>query len=277
MLTNFFLLPPWLFTLILSVSNGLAVIVGLLITRKFLPTVYFKQEDAQIANIMIRQISTLLSVLMAFAVISTWQDYEHQRKNTAEEAIAMGNLYRDSRGLQPEIEHTVQGLLIDYTRYVVEDAWPKMLEKKVSQNTWTSFNKLYGYVIRLEPANGQEQIVFNHLLDHLNDLAKFRRMRLIRNASPHIPDILWVCIFVCTFMITFSSYFLRSNSRKAHTTLLAISGVVYGLIFAILLLLNHPYSGSLQISCDPLRNLLNDVYPMADITQLIESPSVIKE
>lgn len=266
MLTQFFLLPPWLFALILSVSTSVAMIVGMLFSRKFLPQLYFKTEDTQVANIMIRQISTLLSVLMAFAVISTWQDYELQRKNTAEEASVMGNLYRDSRGFDLQTEQTIQDLMIVYTTQVVNDAWPQMLEKKESQLSWMAFNKLYAYVIRLEPGNIQEQVVFNHMVDHLNDLAQFRRLRHLRNASPHIPEILWGCIFVCTVLITFSSYFLRTNSKKAHTVLIAISGVVYGFVFAILLLLNHPYSGSLQISSRPLQHLLNDVYPAADLT-----------
>ena len=266
MLAQFYLLPPWLFALILSVSTSVAVIFGLFFSRKFLPQLYFKTEDTQVANIMIRQISTLLSVLMAFAVISTWQDYEHQRRNTAEEASVMGNLYRDSRGFDSQIEQNIQDLLIEYTALVVNDAWPKMLEKKESQLSWTAFNKLYGYVIRLEPSKSQEQVVFNHMVNHLNDLAKFRRLRHLRNANPHIPDIMWVCIFVCTVLITFSSYLLRSNSQKAQSVLIAFSGFVYGFVFAMLLLLNHPYSGSLQISSRPLQNLLSDVYPAADLT-----------
>ena len=34
----------------------------------------------------------------------------------------------------------------------------------------------------------------------------------------------------------------------------------------MMLLLNYPYRGSLQISSYPLENLLKDVFPMAEVT-----------
>lgn len=267
MIQEIFYLNPILFTLLITTITVVVFIVGMLIARKYFSYLFFKPEDNQVANIMMRQLGTLLSVLLAFAVISTWQDYELQRRNTAEEASIMGNLYRDSRGMDIEKEKEIQYLLINYTKAVVEDGWPKMLECKESKIAWLAFNKLYGVIIRYLPANAREQIVEARMIQHLNDMAKFRRLRHLRNADPLIPNILWASIFCGTILFTISGYFLRCQNMKLQTIVTIISAILFGVIFSMLLLFNHPYSGSLQISSTPIENLLKDVYHIADITE----------
>jgi hypothetical protein len=260
-------LNPVLFTFLVIFITTFAFVGGMLFTRKYFSHLFFKPEDNQVANILMRQIGTLLSVLLAFAVISTWQDYELQRRNTAEEASTMGNLYRDCRGMDIEKEKEIQSLLKNYTKAVVEDGWPKMKELQESKLSWMAFNKLYGTIVRYMPTNLREQIIDARMIQHLNDMAKFRRLRHLRNADPLIPDILWVSIYCSTILFTICSYFLRSQNVKLQTIITIISAILFGVVFSMLLLFNHPYSGSLQISPTPIENLLKDVYPIADITE----------
>lgn len=260
---------PWVFTFVITLITIVLSVGGLLFTRRFFGNFYIKPEDTPVANIVMRQISTLLAVLLAFATISIWQDYELQRKHTAEEASIMGNLYRDSRGFDAKQESIIQELLVNYTKAVVEDAWPKMREKQESKLSWTAFNKLYGHVIRLSPQTSSEEVIFTRMVEHLNELAKYRRLRHIRNANPLIPGVLWGTLYLSTILIVISGFFLRTQNIRMQGLLTGISGFIFGLIFSLLLLLNNPYCGSMQISPGPIENLLLDVYPMADITQVV--------
>lgn len=263
---EFLQITPWLFTAIVSVSVALILVVGSYITHKYWGNLFIRPLDNPVANIILRQTGTILSVLLAFAVISSWQDYELQRKNTAEEASTMGNLYRDCRGIDTGEEKTMQKLLVVYTRALVVDAWPKMKHRQESRIAWMAFNSLYGHIIRFTPSNAREEVVFGKLVQHLNDLAKFRRLRLLRNQNPFIPNVLWGTIYISTLLVVISGYFLRMESPGMQPILTAITGLVLGLIISMLLLMNHPYSSSLQISPSPIELLLNDVYPTADLT-----------
>lgn len=259
-------LHPVVFTLIITAVTTLLLIIGMVIRRRFFSHLYFPAEDNQIANILMRQIGTLLSVLLAFALISTWQDYELQRKNTGEEVSTMGNLYRDSRGLAPEKENQAQQLLVAYTSAIVQDAWPKMKDFRESTLAWETFNKLYGTVIRFSPENEREKIVLTRMIQHLNDLAKYRRLRHLRNLEPLIPTALWVFIIVSTLLTALSGYFLKAENSKLQVLLTLFLGLFLGLIYSMLLLLNYPFAGGLQISVLPIEKLLTDVYPLADLT-----------
>ena len=100
----------------------------------------------------------------------------------------------------------------------------------------------------------------------MNDLAMYRRLRMIRNANPFMPDVLWAVIYIGSLLVIVTGYFLKISNKKVHLLLTTINSVMLGLIFSVMLLLNFPYRGSLQISVYPLENLLKDVYPMAKIT-----------
>lgn len=266
-MVNFLIsLSPLVFTLAITGATVLIAISGLLLVRKYLPLFFIVTEDTTVANIFIRQISTLLAVLLAFVVISIWRNYEEQRENTGKEASSLGNLYRDSRGLKPEAEIEIQQLITKYTRDVVYDGWPAMLQGRESRIAWLSFNQLYGKVVRYSPENAREEIVYAHLVDEMNDLAMYRRLRMIRNANPFMPDVLWAVIYIGSLLVIVTGYFLKISNKKVHLLLTTINSVMLGLIFSVMLLLNFPYRGSLQISVYPLENLLKDVYPMAKIT-----------
>ncbi|REJ82262.1 MAG: DUF4239 domain-containing protein [Bacteroidetes bacterium] len=260
-------MPAARFCFVIVLLSIVLAVGGLLFFRKFLNNFYFRSEDNVVANIVIRQISTLLAVMLGFAVITIWQDYELQRSNIGVEASIMGNIYRDSRGMDAETEKNIQSLLVDYTRQVVNDAWPKMKLGQESELSWMAFNKLYGYIIRLNSENTREEIVHSRLVHHLNELAKYRRLRHIRNAEPLIPPMLWGVFYSSTMLILVCGFFLRTGSLRLQTIMTAITGIVFGLIFSMLLLLNYPYRSSMQVSPAPIKNLLEDVYPMASITQ----------
>ncbi len=259
-------LSPIILILVVTSFTVFIAILGMLIVRRYFADFFITTEDTPAASIFIRQISTLLAVLLAFVVISIWKNYEEQRENTGKEASALGNLYRDSRGLNSQTENEIQQMLATYTNDIVYDGWPKLKVGQESKVAWMSFNKLYGKVIKYEPINRQEEIVYANLIRELNDLAQYRRLRIIRSANHFMPEVLWVVIFSGSLLIIISGYFLKITEKKVYMFLTAINGLMLGLIFSTMLLLNDPYRGSLQISVSPIENLLKDVYPMAKIT-----------
>jgi len=261
-------LPVWLFVLIAALGTVLVVQLGLYLKYRFFPNIQVSGEDNQSANILIRLVSTLFIVMLAFMVISIWKDYDTQRTNTEQEACVLGNLYRDARGTNPKVEAEVQALVRNYTKTVVEDGWPKMQNGHESKIAWRSFNDLYGYVIRINPETKQEEIIYARLIGHINQLATFRRLRHLRNMVPSMPDFMTGIIIIASFVNIFFSYLLKVNNRKMHHLMVGMGGLMISLAFSLILLLNHPYRGSTMVSVKPLKNLLDDVFPMADITMV---------
>jgi hypothetical protein len=263
------LLPPWVFTLIIVFFISITSLAGFKLARTFFPEFSIDGKDNATANIFIRLIGTLLTVMLAFVVISVWQDYEEQRKRTVLEACILGNLYRDSRGLNPDTENRIQQKIVTYTTDIVEKAWPSLKQNMESRETWMSFNLLYGDVIRYMPENEREKIVMIRMTEHMNSLATYRRMRILRNQNPVIPPVLWGTIICGSIITLIFSFLFTLNNRKLHHLMILSVSVMYGLIFSFMILMNYPYRSSVQISSKPLQHLLSDVFPTAEITEVV--------
>ena len=142
-----------------------------------------------------------------------------------------------------------------------------MREGKESTLAWMAFNELYGYIIRINPGNIHEEIIFKQAIDNVEELAKYRRLRLVRNGSSIIPDLLWTIIFCISILFLYSNFLLRMQDRRVQIILTFVSASILGMIFSLLFLLNHPYSSGLQVSPYPFEKLIDDVFPTAEITQ----------
>lgn len=259
-------LPTLVFTLIIIVASVSVALFGLYVGRRFLFKAALSSEESFSANVLIRLIGAILSVLLAFVVFSAWSDYEEQRKRVVLEACDLGNIYRDSRGLGFDEENNVQKLTKQYTYDIVHSGWPELALGRESRKSWMSFNLLYGEIIRYEPTKKSEEIIFDRMLHNLNELAAYRRMRIIRNENPHIPNILWGTILISGLLTLTFSYMIVTPKSKLQKYMIAMVGFMFGLVFSMIILLNYPYRSSIKISPYPFEKLLDDVFPTAEIT-----------
>jgi hypothetical protein len=260
--------PVWIFCLLVVSLTIIVAVGGLWLRMLFFPEKHFSDQDTANINMYFRLMGTLFTVLLAFVVVSVWQDYEEQRRRTALEASSLGNLYRDLRGLDDDFEQEVQKLVVVYTNDVVTDGWDQMAQGKESRKAWMSFNVLYGKVIRFSPQNLREQELYSRLIAHLNELAKYRRLRVIRNMNPGVPPSMWGILISAGMLTLVFSYFIKVNKRSVHMVMTTFVSIMFGLIFALIILLNYPYRSSIRVSSAPLENLLDDVFPAAEITEI---------
>ena len=268
MFQSFIQLPSGLVVLIITGGTIFIFEIGLWLKMKFFPQLLISNRDNHSANILFYLISTLFTVVLAFVVVTAWQDYEKQQKNTGLEACTLGNLYRDSRGFDEQTENEIQRLIIHYTGELVQDGWPAMREDRESKRAWVAFNELYGKVIRLSPNTKSEEQIFSQMLGQMNELATFRRLRILRNQTPVVPAILTWSIFLASIVTVFFSYLLKVQNRRIDRLMISLLGFMLGIVFSLIILLNYPYKSSIRVSTFPLENLLNDVFPSAEITKV---------
>ena len=268
MIYSFIQLPAAVVVFLITAGTILLFEIGLWFKVKYFPQVIISTRDNQSANILFYLISTLYTVVLAFIVVTVWQDYEKQQKNTGLEACTLGNLYRDSRGFDSKTENEIQRLIVHYTTELVEDGWPAMRENRESRRAWTAFNALYGKVIRLAPDTKAEEQVFSRMLHQMNDLATFRRLRILRNQTPVVPNILTWSIFLASVVTVFFTFLLKVQSRRIDRLMISLLGFMLGIVFSLIFLLNFPYKSSIRVSTFPLEQLLNDVFPSAEITAI---------
>ncbi|HBB90149.1 MAG TPA: hypothetical protein DC042_00055, partial [Bacteroidales bacterium] len=84
------------------------------------------------------------------------------------------------------------------------------------------------------------------MFNHLNDLSMYRGLR-DTSANREIPPPLWWPMILGAIITIFCAMLLDIEHLHLHVALNALLSIFIAMIIFIILLLDHPYSGSLRI------------------------------
>jgi hypothetical protein len=250
-MTHFFSsMPLWLLTIVvlgLSLAVGLGFSLGLQRLFRLGPST----DQADLAIDLMQVSSAYIGILLAFAGVLAWQNYDSAETAIEEEAGASSQLYRDLTVYGPGMDAARQDLRA-YVGSVVKDEWPRMGEGKRSPATEASLVRLFDDVASAQPTNARETAIYQEAFSLLNNLVKLRRDR-ISASEAEIPAVLWVVAIVGSILtIAYAAVFV--SSRYAS---LMISGtsLTIGLMFVFLLSVDNPFKGRAEVGGRPLVEL----------------------
>jgi uncharacterized SAM-binding protein YcdF (DUF218 family) len=72
-------------------------------------------------------------ITLALIAVSSYQNFVAVNQGVGREAASLGTLYRDVSNYPEPIRGELQTMLRDYTRYVIEEAWPAQKRGVVPQ------------------------------------------------------------------------------------------------------------------------------------------------
>jgi len=243
-------LPLWLLTtlvLLLSLSIGLAFSLGIQRLFRLKPTA----EQADLAIDLMQVSTAFIGILLAFAGVLAWQNYDSAQTAIEEEAGTASQLYRDLTVYGPDMAGARQDLRA-YIASIVNEEWPAMREGSQSNTTEVRLIALFDAVAEAKPATGRENAIYQEAFSLLNTLVKLRRDR-IGASEAEIPPALWVVAIAGSILtIAYAAAFI--GSRYA---LLMIAGtsLTIGLMFVFLLSVDNPFRGRGEIGAKPLIQL----------------------
>jgi hypothetical protein len=246
--------PTWLIaTVMLTVAVGTAV-GGVLLVRRFFDVGNLKQHH-DVAGPIFSTLGVVYAVLLAFAIVIVWQDFDQTQNDVIREANYYGDIYRDSVGLPEPFRSQLTSAMDDYINAIINDEWKllavgqrSMIVQEKSDKIW----KMYG---DFEPKTEKEKIFFTEILNRANTAGELRRQRLA-DASTGIHPVLWfVLLFGGIITIVFTFFFGSENlgAQLIMTTLLAVLIV---LILFTILIMDFPFSGDLTIPPDAFKLVL---------------------
>ncbi|MDX5348548.1 MAG: DUF4239 domain-containing protein [Hymenobacteraceae bacterium] len=256
--------PFWLIA-ICFISFGILVALGSFISsRKLFPEGVIAENGVKPATLVGTVIGSLFALLLALILVTVWQNYEKQKERTIMEAVALANLYRSSNGLNSDQSQAIKQLTINYTRNLIEFSWDSMEKGHESKVTFNSFQKLYSFIINYVPSSQKEEIIYREMIDHLNELANYRRLRLITVKQNNIPITLWfIIISVGIVSVCYTNFFYIGN-KYTQATVISLHASIIAVILMLVFLLNHPYRGTTKIKPTSFKHLLENVYPASE-------------
>jgi hypothetical protein len=241
---------------------GFAV-AGLCAVRRLHPAAFLEGLEIRTVAAIFSATAALLALLLAFVVVTLWQNFDEQSRRTVEEAALIGSLYRTVEGLDPAATADIRALVRRYTETIVSDSWPMLREGRESSEAGRSFNDVYERIIRYSPSDRHEEIVYQSVMGTLERLAAFRRLRL-HNGRTSLPTVVPVMLLVMTLASISFTYLLQVSSPGVHALVVGLYVAAVGGVVSLMVLLDYPYRSSVGISSEPFERLANETFPSLD-------------
>ena len=225
--------------------------------HKVVPSQHLTPETKEVVRLGMGLIATMTALLLGLLVATAKGSYDTQRNDVILIAARVAFLDRALQVYGPEAGATRQVL-----RRVVEGAIPRMWPDKASQAgpidpTIPEGKELYTSIESLAPKDDVQKSLKNRALETVIELGK-TRMLLAAREEPSVVTPLLIAVIVWLSVIFLSFALFAPSNKVIVITMLIVALSVSSAIFLIVEL-DGPFDGVLQISSAPMRNLLDHV------------------
>jgi Protein of unknown function (DUF4239) len=247
-------MPLWVSGFLMVGVSVLAAVGGHLYVRK---TVGLERliVNNEVAGFKYATLGVLYAVVLAFAVLTVWEEFRDAEAHVEHEAGALVGLHRLASGFSEPARGEVQQDLRRYAEAVVTEEWDTMARGAASPTAMAALAALVSRYMALDPAGSREPALYGASLDLLAGLGAERRERLDR-ADGAIPGIMWGVLVVGAIMVIGFTYFFGAPNAIAQMTM---TGLLTGMTFLLIFLtvaLNHPFTGAVSVGPEPLEHAL---------------------
>lgn len=236
-------LPTVLLFIILVLSGALIAGLTTFLFRKFIKFKILKSHNVVTGNFFL-VIGSFYALLLSFVVFVVWNQLNDTQETVSQEGSSALALYRDIK-FYPDSTESKELLTyyLDFANNVIHEEFPNMRLMKLSRKTPEALNNVYYSMERLNPKTPYEIQLAGQMFDHLNDLSKYRGLRT-SSIETEIPAFMWLPIILGAIIVIISGLFLDIEHVRIHIGLNFLLGSFLGLLFFIIILLDHPYSAN---------------------------------
>jgi hypothetical protein len=232
----------------------LFAVAGLKLVQRLVPF-EVRAAHTDVAGFIYVVMGTVYAVLLAFALIATWQDYETAKATTENEANELAEIYfLADRFSDPEREQ-VQDLVRAYARAVVEEEWPLMEQRETSPRASALVDELRLSIYDFEPATDAGLVHYDEELTRVRNLAEARRLRLLETREG-IPGILWIVLVVGGALTVGFTYLFGLTNTRVHTLMVVALTLMVASLLLTAAIMDYPFSGGFPVSPDAFELVL---------------------
>lgn len=247
--------PSWLLFSVTVVATTALAVGGLLVVQRGLP--HFSQGvNNTVGGVLMAILGTMYAVVVGFVVVTLWTTFDRAEETTRQEAGALLDVYRDNTALSFTVASQTQQAVRTYASTVVDDEWPKLARGESSRKADRAALRLFEVYRDYQPANDFQATMLSASTGRYNDFLEARRTRLSL-ASAGLPGVFWAAIvFGAIATIGFAVFFGQPSNMRAQMVMTGALGFMVGLMLALVLLMNHPFTGDLKVTPSPFTTVL---------------------
>jgi Protein of unknown function (DUF4239) len=228
---------------------------GLLLFRRAVSHTRLENTNA-VSGVVFQLGSVLYAVLVAFVVVVVWEQFGEAEDASSDEATAIADLLRDSAALPPQYQTEAQDRLVDYTRYVIDNEFPRMRRGEQVADQSDQLAAVWDVYLQVEPETRNQIAFFDHQIGRLNDLTGDRKLRT-STADAQLPGGLWVLLLGGGAVVMAFTFLLGTKDLLVHGIAVGLTAALLGFVVFLIFALEHPFVGQLSVPPTVYVDVLN--------------------
>jgi hypothetical protein len=225
--------------------------------RSFLPEHHLSADTKDAVKLAMGLVATMAALLLGLLVSSAKGSYDAVRSEVIQMSAKVAFLDRVLTGYGPGAAE-VRGLYREVMEENIRRIWPIDAHTPADLTPTTQAgNAVYAAIQHLAPENDDQRSVKAQALTLAGEVGQIRTLLAAQSvASISTPMLV---VVVCWLFVIFLSFSLLAPPNATATLALLVSALsVAGAIFLILEL-DRPFGGLIQISSEPMGNVLNQM------------------
>ena len=192
--------------------------------------------------------------MLAFAIIIVWNASATPKRPCAEAGAAAPCIG------SPPARATGRATRAALTNYL-NLSWlrdlPQMALEKEDHEVTRALDDLYAATLSLAQSASRPQAVLLAVFNQLDSVTQARRARL-HLAHGIVPTNLWVVLVIGGMLTVGFTFFFGTRNLQAQIAMTGILTLIVFMGLFVIVSIDHPFTGPVHISADPLRTVLED-------------------
>jgi hypothetical protein len=256
MAITFYLLqiPPVLLFLLMASIGAILAGVSTFLFRKYVKFRVLRAHN-EVTGFLFTAVAGIYAFLLGFVIVVVWGQLNDTQDNVSKEGSSALGLYRDIK-YYPDIVESKQlmSVYLDFVYNVINEEIPNMAIMKASRRTPEAFNRVFNKMEHLNPQTPYQIQLVAEMFKHLNELSTYRGLRTA-SIDAEIPPPLWLPMILGGLITLICAMLVDVENKRLQVLLNTLLGTFIGMLFFIIILLDHPYTGSLSIKPESYKEI----------------------
>jgi hypothetical protein len=252
----FYELPVWLWSILFILFTLVfTTLFNNLIDRLKLTKTL--QHEVELSTSVMQLAGTIFAVLLALIVVSVFERYSTVESVMFEEATYAGNIFRDTFVIDKKNAEDIRQKIYNYLHLVIQTELPaqkKGLEdiKKVKVYANQEVEDILSIIAKLD----NKPIIQGEMLNQINQLLKYRRIRIGFTTESHLPNTIWVTLIIGSLILTVNLSLIQSEQRFHMNIFCYIYILSIDLMLILIIAYDRPFCGELSVSTAPYQQVM---------------------
>ena len=268
-----YFVPLWLSGLITVLVFCAFGIIGLLLTRKWVPSLHHVSVSYNdIVGWYFGSITVLYGITLGLLMVGDWTTHSETQERVDAEASTLAAFYLDVSRYPEPSRGRLQNDLRRYARQVIDVAWAEQQKGIIPRGNVATVANLANDLAAFEPATEEQKILDRETYDRFNELVERRRSRLL-GGTAGLSGALWALVYLGAVLNIAVTWCFHLHNQKMHLWMTAMFSSLLGLMIFLLSAMDHPYLGKMSVSLQPFQLVYDDLMKPGDIAPGNGAPS----